>query len=99
MPQSASHQVVHFYAGQWCTFTPALTGKVGMTNALRGIPHLEHIPTILTHSTGFSRLLARHGRRRGRYDHKRAVTTSGGREKPASGGLNQPIGVVTKLAR
>ena len=19
------HQVVHFYAGQWCTFTPALT--------------------------------------------------------------------------
>ena len=20
-----SHQVVHFYAGQWCTFTPALT--------------------------------------------------------------------------
>ena len=26
-----SHQVVHFYAGQWCTFTPALTadGVVG----------------------------------------------------------------------
>ena len=23
-----SHQVVHFYAGQWCTFTPALTGRV-----------------------------------------------------------------------
>ena len=23
-----SHQVVHFYAGQWCTFTPALTAKV-----------------------------------------------------------------------
>ena len=22
-----SHQVVHFYAGQWCTFTPALTGR------------------------------------------------------------------------
>ena len=22
-----SHQVVHFYAGQWCTFTPALTVK------------------------------------------------------------------------
>ena len=20
-----SHQVVHFHAGQWCTFTPALT--------------------------------------------------------------------------
>ena len=23
-----SHQVVHFYAGQWCTFTPALTQRV-----------------------------------------------------------------------
>ena len=23
-----SHQVVHFYAGQWCTFTPALTLRV-----------------------------------------------------------------------
>ena len=23
-----SHQVVHFYAGQWCTFTPALTPEV-----------------------------------------------------------------------
>ena len=22
-----SHQVVHFYAGQWCTFTPALTSR------------------------------------------------------------------------
>ena len=22
-----SHQVVHFYAGQWCTFTPALTAS------------------------------------------------------------------------
>ena len=22
-----SHQVVHFYAGQWCTFTPALTRR------------------------------------------------------------------------
>ena len=22
-----SHQVVHFYAGQWCTFTPALTAE------------------------------------------------------------------------
>ena len=22
-----SHQVVHFYAGQWCTFTPGLTRK------------------------------------------------------------------------
>ena len=29
-----SHQVVHFYAGQWCTFTPALTAhatKCGLT--------------------------------------------------------------------
>ena len=25
-----SHQVVHFYAGQWCTFTPALT--IGLAN-------------------------------------------------------------------
>ena len=24
-----SHQVVHFYAGQWCTFTPALTSALG----------------------------------------------------------------------
>ena len=24
-----SHQVVHFYAGQWCTFTPALTREKG----------------------------------------------------------------------
>ena len=24
-----SHQVVHFYAGQWCTFTPALTVSHG----------------------------------------------------------------------
>ena len=23
-----SHQVVHFYAGQWCTFTPPLTGAL-----------------------------------------------------------------------
>ena len=28
-----SHQVVHFYAGQWCTFTPALT--VAFTGRLR----------------------------------------------------------------
>ena len=27
-----SHQAVHFYAGQWCTFTPALT-----------VPHLHEI--------------------------------------------------------
>ena len=26
-----SHQVVHFYAGQWCTFTPALTEEDALT--------------------------------------------------------------------
>ena len=31
-----SHQAVHFYAGQWCTFTPALTDWVGYSGA-RGI--------------------------------------------------------------
>ena len=25
-----SHQVVHFYAGQWCTFTPALTVRLAV---------------------------------------------------------------------
>ena len=24
-PRATSHQVMHFYSGQWCTFTPALT--------------------------------------------------------------------------
>ena len=38
-----SHQVVHFYAGQWCTFTPALTVEqshlgVGSTLDKLGIP-------------------------------------------------------------
>ena len=34
-----SHQVVHFYAGQWCTFTPALTSAQSIpTNALKGPP-------------------------------------------------------------
>ena len=31
-----SHQVVHFYAGQWCTFTPALTVHVMVEFAERG---------------------------------------------------------------
>ena len=33
-----SHQVVHFYAGQWCTFTPALTDVLadGVFELLRG---------------------------------------------------------------
>ena len=29
-----SHQVVHFYAGQWCTFTPALTASSGRHEAV-----------------------------------------------------------------
>ena len=43
-----SHQVVHFYAGQWCTFTPALTSlaallsfaerEMGLQGAIRGKP-------------------------------------------------------------
>ena len=37
-----SHQVVHFYAGQWCTFTPALTpvndaDRLGRDPAMRWI--------------------------------------------------------------
>jgi len=60
---------------------------------------LEHVPFILTHLTGFSGLLARRGPRRGLDDRKGAVTTSSGREKPASGGPNQPIGVGAELAR
>ena len=31
-----SHQVVHFYAGQWCTFTPALT--------LEAVPGWQQVP-------------------------------------------------------
>ena len=30
-----SHQVVHFYAGQWCTFTPALTAHFHLSNGAR----------------------------------------------------------------
>ena len=29
-----SHQVVHFYAGQWCTFTPALTHRIKLAQNL-----------------------------------------------------------------
>jgi hypothetical protein len=60
---------------------------------------LERFQILPGHLTGFSRLPARHGPRRGLVDHKRAVTTSGGRENPASGGPNQLIGGVAKLAR
>ena len=35
------------------------------------------------HLTAFLRLLARHASRRGLVDHKRSITTSSGREKPA----------------
>ena len=60
---------------------------------------LEHASLRWDRLTGFLRLLARHGSRRGLVDHKGAVTQSSGRRKPAFGGPNQPIGVVAKLAR
>ena len=53
----------------------------------------------MTHLTGFSRLLARHVRRRGLDDHKPGITTSSGRENPAFGGPNPPICGVAALAR
>ncbi len=37
----------------------------------------------MTHLTDFSRLLSRRASRRGLVDHKRSITTSSGREKPA----------------
>ena len=49
--------------------------------------------------TNLKRLLARQGPRRGLCDHKWALTTSSGREKPAFGGPNQSTVVVAKLAR
>ena len=45
----------------------------------------------MTHLTGFSRLLARHASRHGLVEHKRSITTSSGRERPAFGGPNSPI--------
>jgi hypothetical protein len=53
----------------------------------------------LTHLTDISRLLARHGSRRGLADHKWTVTLSSGREKPAFGGPYLSIGVVAALTR
>ncbi|MCK5711865.1 MAG: hypothetical protein KAI25_04035, partial [Hyphomicrobiaceae bacterium] len=53
----------------------------------------------MTHLTGFSRLLARHDFRLDLYDHKKSITLSRKREKPAFGGQVQPIGSVAKLAR
>ena len=38
-----SHQVVHFYAGQWCTFTPALTFSkfAELMQGVVGLPSLS----------------------------------------------------------
>ena len=40
-----SHQVVHFYAGQWCTFTPALTAGTRNNKRLREYVR-EHLADI-----------------------------------------------------
>ena len=44
-----SHQVVHFYAGQWCTFTPALTLSLISLSATRATARL--IPIASTSSS------------------------------------------------
>ena len=36
-----SHQVVHFYGGQWCTFTPALTTRIARVLFLRTPPRID----------------------------------------------------------
>jgi len=54
---------------------------------------------MLDHLTGYLRLVARHGSRRGLVDHKWTVTQSSGRKNPAFGGPNQPPGCVAALAR
>jgi len=51
------------------------------------------------HLTDFSRLLARQISRRGLVDHKRNLTQSSEREKPACGGPNPAIGSVPALAK
>ena len=38
-----SHQVVHFYAGQWCTFTPALTVFPSPTSASGHLRETKHL--------------------------------------------------------
>ncbi|MEP5886089.1 MAG: hypothetical protein ABJ297_08135 [Anderseniella sp.] len=53
----------------------------------------------MIHLTDFSRLPARHASRLGLADHKWSITTSGEREKPASGGPNPSIWCVAALAR
>jgi len=70
---------------------------------------LEQVSTIRDRLTGFSRPPARQASRFGLVGHKRSLTQSGGREKPAcrvektrlwrDGGPNQPIGGVAELAR
>jgi hypothetical protein len=60
---------------------------------------LEHFSIIRNHLTGFSRLLARQAARRGLVDHKRRLTLSSEREKPAFGGTNSSIRCATPLAR
>ncbi|MGB5215968.1 MAG: hypothetical protein WBN88_20280, partial [Anderseniella sp.] len=60
---------------------------------------LEPFWSKLKRLTGFLRLLARHGFRRGLVDHKGGVTLSSGRRKPAFGGPDQSLGIVAKLAR
>ena len=47
-----SHQVVHFYAGQWCTFTPALTQGYGVLR--------RAVPTWLNQPPNRARIIAVH---------------------------------------
>ena len=56
-----SHQVVHFYAGQWCTFTPALTAQ---SNDMGGT---------LLRSVGLARAKARIGLKNLAYNMRRLV--------------------------
>ena len=51
-----SHQVVHFYAGQWCTFTPALTSLSA------GEAGLRLAGSILASESSFSRRVTSAGR-------------------------------------
>ncbi len=87
---------------QLCVFRPHGQGRVpncACRRAPAGARGLEQLPTIRNRLTGFSRLLARRGSRRGLADHKRTATQSSGREKPAFGGPNPPIRGVASLAQ
>ena len=44
-----SHQVVHFYAGQWCTFTPALT-------SMAALPYIRFAPILALVGVGVNRI-------------------------------------------